>query len=61
MKYKIYYTLPKFSVVIIMTEECHVDESSKGRYDIILVRYILPPLELNIKFLNTSLKQVIDI
>ena len=29
--------------------DCYVNDSSKGRYDIILARYILPALILNLK------------
>ena len=32
-----------------MTWYCHVDDSTKGRYDIILGRYLLTLLGLNIK------------
>ena len=40
MKVKIYFTLPKFSATKIMTWECHVDDSAKGRYNMILGRYV---------------------
>ena len=32
-----------------MTWDCHVDYSAKGRYDILLGRYILTALGLNLK------------
>ena len=33
-----------------MTWNCHVDDSSKGIYNIILGRYLLTELVLNLKF-----------
>ena len=33
-----------------MTWKCHVDESAKGKYDMILGRYLLTELGLNLKF-----------
>ena len=33
-----------------MTYKLHVDESAKGRYDMILGRYLLTNLGLNLKF-----------
>ena len=50
MRFKIYFTLPEFSATNILTWNCHVDDSDKGRYDIILGRYILTALGLNLKF-----------
>ena len=43
------FTLPEPSVMKIVTCNCHVEDSTKGRYDMILGRYILTPLGLNIK------------
>ena len=40
-KVKVNFTLPALSVMNVMTWKCHVDESSKGRYDMILCRDIL--------------------
>ena len=34
----------------VVTCNCHADESAKGRYDMIIVKYILTALGLNIKF-----------
>ena len=36
IKVKVDFTLPKLSVENTMTWEFHMDESTKGRYDIIL-------------------------
>ena len=49
-KVKIDFTLPKFSATEIVTWDFHVDDSAKGRYDIILGRDILKALGLNLKF-----------
>ena len=49
LKVKIYLTLPEFILMKIVTWECHVDESGKSRYYMILGRYILTALGLNIK------------
>ena len=45
---KIDFTLPELSATKIVTWNCHVDESAKGRYYMILGRYILASLVLNI-------------
>ena len=34
------FTLPEISADNVVTWKCHVDESTKGRYDMILERYI---------------------
>ena len=60
-KVKIYLILPEFSAAKIVNQECHIDDSVKGIYDMILVKYILPQLGLYIKCLNISLKQVTDL
>ena len=49
LKVNIYFTLPKFSATEILTWECHMGEYTKGKYDMILGRYILKALKLNIK------------
>ena len=36
IKVKIYFTLPELNATKIMTWNCHVYESAKGRYDMIL-------------------------
>ena len=40
-KVKIDFTLTALSTTNIMTWKCHVDDSARGRYDIILGRYLL--------------------
>ena len=49
-KDKIDFTLPELSATNIVTWNLHVDESAKGRYDMILGRYLLTNLGLNLKF-----------
>ena len=49
-------TLPEFRTTKIMTWECHVDDSAKGRYNMILDRYILAKLVLNIKLFKHSIE-----
>ena len=44
LKVKIYFTSPELSTTNTMTWNCHVDEFSKGIYDIILGRYLLTAL-----------------
>ena len=41
IKVKVYFTLPAFSATNVVTWKFRVDESSEGRYDIILGRDIL--------------------
>ena len=50
LKVKIYFTLPKLSATKIATWYFHVDDSAKGRYDMILGRDILTCLEFNLEF-----------
>ena len=47
---KVDFTLTALSVKNIVTWKCHVDDSAKGRYDMILGRDILTQLVLNLKF-----------
>ena len=49
MKVKIDLTLPEFITTVIVMWECHVYDSAKGRYDMILGIDILIELLLNIK------------
>ena len=55
------FTLPKLSTMKIVIWNCHVDESAKGRYDMILGRYLLTALVLNLNDLITQLKQFMDL
>ena len=49
LKVKIDFILYEISAAKIVTWDFHVDKSSKGRYDMILGRYILTALRLNFK------------
>ena len=49
-----------FGTVKIVTWECHVDDSSEVRYDVILSRDILTLLGLNLKSSNMPLGEVTD-
>ena len=49
LKVNIDFTLPEFSATKIVTWNCHVDDSINGRYDMILGRYLLTTLGLDIK------------
>ena len=49
LRVKIDITLPALSVNNFVTWNCHVDESAKGKYNMILGRYLLTELLLNIK------------
>ena len=50
LKFKIYFTLSEFRATKIVGWNFHVGYSAKGGYDMILDRYILISLVLNIKF-----------
>ena len=41
LKVKIDLTLPTLSTTNVVTRICHADDSTKGRYDIILGQYLL--------------------
>ena len=41
LEVKIYFTLLKLSATNVVMWDCYVDDSAKGRYDIILGQYIL--------------------
>ena len=49
-KVKVDFTLPTLSATNDVMWKCHVDESTKGRYDMMLGRYLLTELWLNFKF-----------
>ena len=48
LKVKIIFTLPDFSVTNILTWNYHMDESNKGRYDMILCGNISTALGLKL-------------
>ena len=48
MKVKICFTSPEFSAKNIVTWNCHVDDPTKGRYNMILGRDIWPEIEFNL-------------
>ena len=48
-KVKVDFYLPQFSAIKSVTWECHVDETTKGRYYIILSRDLLMDLVLDLK------------
>ena len=50
LKAKLYFTLSVHSATNVGTCKCHMDESSKGGYDMILGIYLLTELGLNLKF-----------
>lgn len=48
-KFKVNFCLPVFSLTKIIMWLCHVEDSSEIRYDIILVRYLITTLEINLR------------
>ena len=50
LKVNIYITLPELSATKIVTWNCHVGDSTKVRYEMVLGRGLLTPLGLNLKF-----------
>ena len=44
LKVNVYFTLPTLSATNVAIWKFHVDDSSKGRYDMILGRYLLTGL-----------------
>ena len=57
-KFKIYFTLPALSAKNVVTWNYHVDDSAKGRYNMILRRYLLIELVLNLKYSEHVIKAV---
>ena len=49
-KVKVDFTLPALSATNVVTWNCHLDDSAKGRYNMILGRDILKKLVLNLKW-----------
>ena len=56
LKLNIDFTLPELSATKIVTWNCHVDDSAKGIYDIILGRYIWTGLGLNLKLSDSAIE-----
>ena len=56
LKFKIKLTLPEYIATKIVMWNCHMYESSKGRYDMILGRDLLIDLGLNLKFSDHIIK-----
>ena len=54
-KVKIEFNLPELSAAKIVTWNCHVDDSAKGRYDMILSRYLRTELGLNLQLSDHSI------
>ena len=50
LKVKVYFTLSTLNAENFVAWNCRVDESAKGRYDMILGQDILTELVLNLKF-----------
>ena len=48
IKVKVYFNLPALSAKNFLMSKYHVDDSVKGRYDIIIGQYILTELGLNL-------------
>ena len=49
LQFRINFTIPEVSATKIVTWNCHVHNSAKGKYVIILCGYILTAVVLNIK------------
>ena len=56
LKVEVDFTLPELSATNGMTSKCHVDESTKGRNDMIVGRDLFSELGLNIKFYDHVIK-----
>ena len=56
LKVKVDFTLPALRVKNVVTWYCHMDDSSKGRYNMILERDLLTELGLNIKLSEQVIK-----
>ena len=50
LKFEVYFTSPTLSAMNVVTWKYHVYDSSKGRYDMILGKYILTELSLRLNF-----------
>ena len=61
MEVKVYFNLPEINVTKIMTWEYNVDDSTKGRYGMVLGIYLLTALGINLNIPSMSLKKVEDL
>ena len=61
IKLNVYFTLPELIKMNVVTWKCHVDESAKGRYDIILGQDVLIELGLNLKLSKMSPKLMTEL
>ena len=50
LKFKVDFTLPALSVTNVLTWTFHVNEFTKGRYNMILGQYIIIELAFNLEF-----------
>ena len=57
IKVQVDFTLRLLSSMNVMTWKFHVDDSTKGRYGMILGRYLLTGLGLNLKFSNHKIEE----
>ena len=60
LKGKIFFALPKFSATNILMWGFHVDDSIKGRLNFILGKNVLIALGLNLNFIKTSSKYMMN-
>ena len=49
-KLKVYFCLPKFSVTKIAMWKCHVDKSTTSRCNMVLGKYLITALRLDLMF-----------
>ena len=56
IKVKVDFTLSALSATYLVTWKCHVDDSTKGRYYMILGKYLLTELVLSLKLSDHIIK-----
>ena len=56
IKVKMYFTIPALSSMNVVIWKCQVDEYANGIYDMILGRYLLTELVLNLKLTENFIK-----
>ena len=56
LKVTVGFTLPALSATYLVTWKCHVDDSTKGRYDMILGHDLLVELGLSLKLSDHIIK-----